>query len=55
MSFLKTVLDLPGANKNTRPLKECDRCFKTVDPSGGVDMGKKWICVFCWQQKLRGK
>jgi len=55
MSFLKTALGLPGGLKNTRPLKECSRCNEKKEQAGGVDMGNKWICNFCWQKKLKGK
>ncbi len=55
MSFLNVDLNLKGANKNHRPLKECSRCKENREPSGGIEMGSKWICAACWQKKVRGR
>lgn len=36
------------AFKNSQPLKVCDKCKKTAEPLGGVNIGKRWYCAKCW-------
>ena len=36
------------AQRNSHPLKVCDKCGKLAEPVSGISMGKKWFCAKCW-------
>jgi hypothetical protein len=40
--------------RNSHPLKFCDKCKLTTEPMGGVAVRDKWYCGACWIKFLKG-
>jgi uncharacterized paraquat-inducible protein A len=34
-------------------LRECDLCKLTKEPTGGVEVRKKWHCARCWVKAMQ--
>jgi hypothetical protein len=45
--FVKQQLDI-GSRQPLHKYRLCNKCDVEKPPEGGIDMGHKWICAYCW-------
>ena len=42
---------LPGSHRDSRPLRQCDKCKADEAPMAGVQVGPKWLCRQCYKSR----
>jgi hypothetical protein len=45
----------PHPHRSEQPLKPCDKCDKTGELVGGVQVREKWYCAKCWIKLINSR